>query len=408
MRQRILVVLAFTALGVGGVSVSACGKKKKAPATAPSASAQAPSLPANIDKDLLKQLADVSHACKVDAVEGNVSCPQGENRRLINEFVANQRSRTAAVATLAHALADSDTALQAVTANLLNGAFRGPWGPDLKAGAVPTADAKALLAAALKAPKAQARQALPAAVLASTLAGQTDELFVALDRADQTELRPVGYRYVMTHGRLAAFDKIQQLVKDSNSALSFAALEAPRNMYGWTEAEKAAICPWAAALLKDPRPNVATRAAGLLSSCGGDFVDALLDRGEQALKAGRFNAGELGAFRDLCSAANLRDASAASEKQCARNRALLNDVIAVKKLDSQTRSMALASLAYQWPDDKTLKLARSLLKDADKSLAEHADRTVKRLEQRKQLEAGAPTSDKKAAQSGKPAKLPTH
>jgi hypothetical protein len=129
-------------------------------------------------------------------------------------------------------------------------------------------------------------------------------------------------------------------------------------------------------------------------------VDALLQRGEQALKTGRFNAGELGAFRDLCSAPSLRDAGHATDKQCARNRELLGDVVAAKKLDSQTRSMALASLAYQFPDDKTLKLARSLLKDSDKSLAEHADRTVKRLEQRQQLEDGGVAGGKKAAGKG--------
>src|SRR6187549_1030762 len=118
MRQRILV-LVFTAIGVGGVSLSACGKKEKAPAIAASASASAVSLPANVDAELLKQLTDISRACKADVVEGNLTCPQGENRRLINEFVASQRSRTAAVATLAHTLSDSNPALQVATANLL-------------------------------------------------------------------------------------------------------------------------------------------------------------------------------------------------------------------------------------------------------------------------------------------------
>lgn len=224
----------------------------------------------------------------------------------------------------------------------------------------------------------------PGAVNAAELGGLSADLYSALDAADSSELRPLGYRHVMTHGRLAA--KIQQLAKDPSSAVAFAALEAPRNMYGWTQAEKNEICPWAAALLKDPRPNVATRAAGLLSNCSGEFVDQLLDRGEQALKAGQFNAGEMGPFRDLCSPANARQVGAADEKQCERNRKLLSEVVGTKKLDSQSRSTALVSLAYQWPDDRTLKLARSLEKDPDKSLAEHANRTVKRLEQRRATE----------------------
>lgn len=296
---------------------------------------------------------------------------------------------------MARGLLDTDPALQAVTANVMNGAFRSPWG-DVKS-PVAGAEANALLAAALRAPKSIARQAVPGAVLAATLANQTEELFRALDNADETELRPLGYRYVMTHGRLATFGRVQQLVKGTNSALSFAALEAPHNMYGWTEPEKAAICPWAADLLKDPRPNVATRAAGLLSNCSGEIVDQLLSRGEKALKEGAFGVGELGAFRDLCSPANQRAGTGASEKQCSRNRELLKAVLEQKKLDSQTRSMALVSLAYQWPDDKTLKLAQSLKKDNDKSVAEHADRTVKRLEQRKGIEQHGDKQAEKSA-----------
>jgi hypothetical protein len=391
MRERLFA--AVLVLGVGSVSLSACQQKKKTPAPAPSSSAKP--APANVDAALLKQLTDVARSCKIDAPAANVSCAQGENRQLISEFVANQRSRPAAVATLAHALSDSNPAIQTVAANLLNGAFRSPWGPELRVGAVTAADAKSLLAAALKAPKALARQAVPGAVNAAELAGLSSEVYAALDKADQSEIRPLGYRYVMTHGRLGAFSKIQQLVKDNNAALSFAALEAPRNMSNWDETEKAAICPWAAELLKDPRPNVATRAASLLSSCNGEFVDQLLERGEAALKGGLFNAAELGPFRDLCSAANLRQAGGVTEKQCERNRKLLGDVVALKKLDSQTRSMALVSLAYQWPDDKTLKLAQSLAKDSDKSLAEHANRTVKRLEQRKATESGGKPDEKK-------------
>jgi hypothetical protein len=393
MRQAVLVVGLLGLTGVGVVSLSACQQKKKGPAPSASASAKPAALPANVDAALLKEITDISRACKVDAAEGNVTCAQGENRRLISEFVANQRSRSAAVATLAHALSDANPAVATTAANLLNGAFRAPWA-DSKGSAVPAADAKALLAAALKAPKALARQALPGAVNAAQLAGLGNDVYAALDKADQSELRPLGYRYVMTHGRLGAFGKVQQLAKDANAALAFAALEAPRNMYGWDDTEKAAICPWALELLKDPRPNVATRAAGLLSSCSGTFVDQLLERGEQALKDGKFNAGELGPFRDLCSAANLRQAGRATDKQCERNRDLLGDVVTAKKLDSQTRSMALVSLAYQWPDDKTLKLAKSLEKDADKSLADHASRTVKRIEQRKATEKAA-NSEKK-------------
>ncbi len=390
MSKQLLGVMLVA--GASLIGAPACqNNKKKTAAPAASVSAK-PALPPNVDVTLLKQMMNITQSCKIDSAAANVTCPQGENRQLISEFVADQRSRPAAIATLAHALADANPALQTVAANLLNGGFRSPWGADLRIGAVTAADAKSLLTTTLKLPKPLARQALPGAVNAAELAGLGKDVYAALDAADQSELRPLGYRHVMTHGRLAAFEKIRQLAKETNSAVAFAALEAPRNMYGWTDAEKSAICPWAAELLNDPRPNVATRAAGLLSSCSGDFVDQLLDRGEKAVKSGQINAGELGPFRDLCSAANAKQPGVASDKQCDRNRALLSDVVAGKKLDSQTRSMALVSLAYQWPDDKTLKLARTLEKDSDKSLAEHANRTVKRLEQRQATEKKKPAA----------------
>jgi hypothetical protein len=390
----------IAALALGGVCalVPACQRKDKAPSPAPSASNAKPTLPPNVDAALFEQLTTIATTCKVDAAAGSVACDKGENRRLGSDFSSGKRSRPASLATLTLALTDKNPALQTTAANLMNTAFRVPWGNDAKVGSVLAVDAKALLEAATKLPNALAREAVPGAVHAAALAGSLPDAYALLDKADPAEIRPLGYRYVMTHGRLAAFPKVQELAKDSNVAVAFAALEAPRNMYQWDDSEKTAICPWAAELLKDPRQTFATRAAGLLGSCSGEFVDLLLHHGEEALKAGRFGASELGPYRDLCSAATLRQPGASSEKQCERNRKLLSSVLGSKKLESQTRSLALVSLAYQWPDDKTLRLAQSLQKDADKAVAERANATVKRLEERKASEKSRAAAVKKPAQ----------
>jgi hypothetical protein len=373
----------------------ACQRKDKAPSPAPSASAAKPALPPNVDAALLEQLTTIATTCKVDAVAGSVACDKGENRRLATEFSSGKRGRAASLATLTLALSDKNTALQTAAASLMNSAFRVPWGQDAKLGSVSAPDAKALLEVAIKLPNALAREAVPGAVHAVALAGSIGEAFAVLDKADPAEIRPLGYRYVMTHGRLEAFPKVQELAKDTNAAVALAALEAPRNMYQWNEAEKAAICPWAAELLKDPRPTFATRSANLLGNCSGEFVDQLLEHGEKALKAGRFAAADLGSYRDLCSAASLRQPGAATGEQCERNRKLLTSIIGNKKLESQTRSLALVSVAYQWPDDKTLRLAQSLQKDADKGLADRANGTVKRLEERRAGEKAKAAPGKK-------------
>jgi hypothetical protein len=372
----------------------ACQRKDKAPAPVPSASAK-PALPPNVDAALLEQLTTIATACKVDPAAGSVACDKGENRRLATEFSSGKRARAASLATLTLALSDKNAALQTAAASLMNSAFRVPWGHDAKVGSVAGPEARTLLEVATKLPNALAREAVPGAVHAVALSGSIDQAFAVLDKADPAEIRPLGYRYVMTHGRLNAFPKVQELAKDTNVAVALAALEAPRNMYQWNEAEKAAICPWAAELLKDPRSAFASRAAGLLGSCSGPFIDLLLDYGERALKGARFGVSDLGPYRDLCSAATLRQPGAPTGEQCERNRKLLGSIVSGKKLESQTRSLALVSLAYQWPDDRTLKLAQSLQKDTDKALAERAAGTVKRLEGRKASEKSKASAAKK-------------
>lgn len=369
------------------IAVPSC-QKSPGSAPAPSASqstATAPTL-GHTDLSLLKDLKDLTKVCQVDVNEGNVNCAQGEQRKLTSEFVANQRSRSTAVATFAEALTRGDPPTKAVAAHVLYAAFRSPWGPDVKPGSVDGEDANALLTAAVDAPKNLARQAIPAAVHAAMLANRADALYAALDKTANSDVRTNGVRYLMTHGRLAAFAKIQELAKDSNLAVVLAALDSPRNMYAWTSAEQATICPWAASMLADQRPAVAAKAASLLGSCSGTHVDLLLENGETALAAGKFNATQLTAYRDLCPPERRDQPNGPTQEQCARCRKLLARAIEAKNVDEQTRSSALIALGYQWPDDTTLKLAKRLTKSKDKSLAEHAQRTVERLEQRKSLE----------------------
>ena len=364
-------------------TLGGCRHKPNAQKTAPSASAGATQrLPAGVDAALLGKLTEISKACKISANEGSVICPQGEQRTLVSEFVSNTRPRTSAVATFAYTLKSESPDLRTVAANILYSAFRSPWGPDLRRGAVSGADADALLAATLALPKPQARQAIPAAVHAAMLSNRGEPLYAALEKTNESQLSVLAYRYLMTHGRLDAFKKVQELSQDANSAIVLAALESPQNMYNWTPQEQAAICPWAAGFLSDARPPANAQAMALLGNCSGTFVDKLLDGGEAALKSGDLSIAQLAAFRDLCSPARRAQPNGPTEAQCKRSRKLLEALISSKTSAEQARSTALISLAYQWPDEETLKFAQAQSKNPDKSLAEHAKRTVERLTQR--------------------------
>ncbi len=404
MRLVSILRLAGRVLAVSALAC-ACKPKQQAPNGAPSASsAKVSAPPPGVDAALLSKLNEISKGCKVDVSEGSVNCPEGEHRTLVSEFISNTRSRPAAVATLSYALRDETPGMRAVAANVLYSAFRSPWGPDLHRGAVSDADAAALLAATMALPKTQARQAIPAAVHAAMLSNQASALYAALDKANESQLRVIASRYLMTHGRLEAFPKVQELSRDSNAAVVLAALESPENMYNWTTAEQETICPWARELLNDSRPPVAAKAMGLLGNCSGSFVDKLLESGEAALKAGDFSTPQLAAFRDLCSPARRGQPNGPSEAQCQRSRKLLEKVVDSKTLPEQVRSNALISLAYQWADEETLKFAQSQSKSSNRSLAEHAQRTVERLTQR--LHPPKVTTVGAASTSPKPAGAP--
>lgn len=383
-----------------------CKRTSQAPAPAASASAAPDQVPPNVDADLWAQLANTAKTCKVDDQRGTVTCTQGEQRKLIAEFSSNQRSRTKSLPTFTAALSSKTPALQTVGANLLYTAFRTNFGPDVKSGDVSAKDANELLAATVALPKAQTRQALPAAVHAAMLANQSEPLYAALDKLGDVPLRAVAVRNLMTYGRLDALKKVQELAKDDKANLAAAALESPQNMLNWTEAEQAQICPWAMELLADTRPLIAAKAAALIGSCSGEFIDKLLDSGERALADKKFSSTELSGYRDLCAPNRRGRPSAASEQQCVRSRKLLEKVTENKAVEAQTRGMALGSLAHQWPDEKTMQLAKRLEKSPDKSLAESARRTAQRLAQRKASAAGGASGAAKLSGTG-PRTLPS-
>lgn len=357
----------------------ACKKDKTDAGPAASASVS-PGL-ANAEPGLLGEIVAVSKACKVAAEASTVSCPKGENRKLINQFISGQKQRTEALPTLTAALSHQDPAVRVVAANVLYGGFRSAW-TDAKPGSVKPEDAEALTTAAFKLPKAQARQVIPAAVHASTLAGKIDSFEAALAKTTEPEFKTISYRHYMTHGRLEALKKVQEAAKSQNPAEVLSALESPRNMQAWTAEEQAAVCPWAADFLSDTRPSVASRAASILGNCGGEFVDKLLVKGEAALKEGKFTSADVSAYRELCGPKKRGQPNGPTEQQCGRARKLLEKAVETKGLDVQVRATALTTLAYQWPDDATIKLAKKLEKNPEKVLAEQATRTVQRLEQR--------------------------
>jgi hypothetical protein len=370
-------------------------KKSSAPSGDASASASASAAPVVLtpppgaDPDLFKQLVTIVEKCNVNVNEATASCPGEEARKLGDDFSSGRRSRVDAVRTFALALGSPEPKMRAAAAAVLHSGFRSNWGADRKPGDVKAEDADALLKAVVALPKTNIRRALPAAVHASMLANRSAELYAELDKAKEPEVTSVGYRYVMTHGRLDAFPKVQEVAKSTETRVALSAIEAVQNMDKWSETEQATICPWVTQFLSDQRPSLAARASNALSNCGGKFLDEILSTSEKALKEGTFSSARLTGLRNLCTASRKAQPNPPSEAQCERARGLLEKVVQAPKLDVATRSSALVALTNQWNDARTIAFVKRLQASKAEGLTEQLKTALRRLERKDPVGTGS-------------------
>ena len=395
--------IVFFGLVAGLPATLALGcKKSSEPSGAASALASASAAPLVLtpppgaDADLFNRLVTIVEKCNINVNEATASCPGDEARKLGDEFSSGRRSRVDAVRTFALALGSPEPKMRAAAAAVLHSGFRSNWGADRKPGDVKAEDADALLKAVVALPKTNIRRALPAAVHASILGNRSGELYAELDKAKEPEVTSVGYRYVMTHGRLDAFAKIQEVGKSTETRVALSAIEAVQNMDDWTEAEQAAICPWATQFLSDQRPSIAARASSAITNCGGKFLDEILSAGEKALKEGTFSSARLTGLRSLCTTSRKAQRNPPTDAQCERARSLLEKVVQAPKLEVATRSSALVALTNQWNDARTLAFVKRLQASKAEGLTEQLKTALRRLERKDPAGPGSGSPPKAA------------
>jgi len=376
--------LVWVTLLLASFATSGCKKEQKKSEPAVSA----PAKPKwSVDAQLEKSLRDVASTCEINADRAQVDCKDDKMRSLTREFISGKRKLIPALETFAWALEGSDEKLKVVAADLLYQAGRAGLGDDAAKGSVEPKVAQALLSVVVdKRQSSIALQVAPIAAHTSALSGGLDGFFSQLKAAP--DVAPAAYRFVMVHARLDAFPQIRELANDKRSPIKLSAIEAPRNMRNWTPKDRAALCPWATGFLKEELPLIIGRAAILVSRCTGEHVDRMLDMGEAELGKHEVSRSLIPAFRDLCSGMRRRAGGGATKEQCDRNRTLLTRMVEDQKMDDQSRALALSAIAYQWPDEVTVKLARSHEKAAKApALQKQASGTLERLTQRIESEA---------------------
>ncbi len=356
----------------------ACSRKESTDATPQASVSAAVQAPPGTEPTLFKRLEAVARDCTPDAQLGTLSCKGPEKQKLLRELKTESAIRSKAFETLTTALGDKDPKLQALAASLLRDAFQRGFDQAVPAGGFTRFASRRITDQLPKLPAALGQQVAAVAVHVSMLGSDAEHLYEVLDASPT--LATAAYPYLMVHGRLDAFDKIKKLTEDKQSPLALAALDAPRNMSDWKPEEQAAICPWAKAFLSEGNEVLTSKAAQLLVRCGGEYVDAVLLDAEQALARKDLSSTRLSPLRTLCSTRG-REAGS-TEEQCVRSRKLHESAAKLDKLESSTRLVALSSLASQWPDAETLKLARALSVTKPKELAQSAKSIVERLTRR--------------------------
>ncbi len=374
MRKKSLPTLTLASF-LGLLSVG-CDHKPSAANARPAASVANKPLAGRVAglSGELKELGKACHSAAKDELTGTdgLSCSGGENWKLASDFLSKKRDRSAAVGPLAAALAGPEAGARSLAQSALRVAFGGAWSNDTAAKPVDPEAARALLAVALQLPENMAKDVLPAAVNAAMLADQADWLCAELAKPPPGPLQEVAYPYLMAFGRLKAFPKVQEVVQKSPLALALAALEAPRSLHHWSDAEEKAICDWSETLLSDPRPEVVQGASVLMGNCGPAWLDKLLARADKQAARGTLDLKAEGALITLSTLGKDTGPHDATSDQRARARSLLMGVALSTKADAKARASALLAVSEIWPDPAARAMLKQLQHDGSSEVAKQA------------------------------------
>lgn len=368
----------FIAIGAVMVMAVAC-KKGSAPSSteATSASAAPSTAKAPPNAALVERAKAHAAGCTVNVETGQAySCAAGI-AEATNKLVMDTKPADLASTMAELARSKDDPKVGAAAVDILVSQLDYLGDDGKRKNATPAA-VEAVLAAFKESTGARAtRLAKPAAQLATI--GKSLDTLVAAVEAHPTKLaRDEAYRHMMTFARLDAFPTIK--AAGSKKEHADAALDAVRNMYKPTDAEKATVCPWAQGFLGDANAEVAASSGYDMVYCRGTYIDALLTEANKRLDAGQFKNPFAAVMREPCfQFAGALTPSPADIAQCDRVYAFLEKAANDPKVDDATRGLALWNIYYQRRDEKSLKLMRKYEKSPNKEIAKRAQEAIKSL-----------------------------
>jgi len=342
-----------------------------------------------VDDEVMAEIKTIASSCGVEPKNARIDCRNKEKTKLYDELFGHgdkAKSRVATIGTVAVALADPDAKIQTVAADLLGSRFSQGWGEGVAVGQVDKPAAALLRQTLPSLGQYQGRRAVTAIVYASSLSGTDAEMYRVLEANPDEYLRDSGWEASMFYGRMNAFEKIKGLADTGDPKKILVALTAATNMYDYTDEERASLCPWAHGLIgADPEgaeeSDLFEKAGYVLTRCGGEWIDKLLDWGEAQRKKNVFDRKYYFVYRELCHSIMKGVAKvAATPEQCERNWKFLEATANTKGIAPKFRAWALDSISYSRRDERSYKLMKKYAKSKVPEIKKVAQDALKMLE----------------------------
>lgn len=331
----------------------------------------------NVDAELMQQLEALTQSCEVNVDRHSLRCKNKEDAVFTEQFTSGQKDRVASLDTFSVALSGENAPVAVAAAHVLEKNYR-QMGD--QPGEVSPTVARRIIDTVAQTPKQRASKSVYAAVHAAVLAGETDYLYTMLDNHDYDYAAQNGYENLMYYGRLDVFDKIQALAAGENEKLAVTAFKAPRKIPDPKPEEMAVICPWAQGYMDDTRNKVFLEAGRQMLRCEGEYIDALLDAGEQRLAENHFTRDDYLLFRNVCfTPVKGLIAESGKQAQCERTFAFLESAANNEALDSLARGLALYAIYYQRRDAKTMAVMQKYKNHSDPNINKYANDAIESL-----------------------------
>ena len=236
------------------------------------------------DAEMMRLIQDTTESCEIDIPYAFVrDCAPF---RELREHARN-KPFPAVLGTLSVALNDDNPAARAVASNLLYGEVKDNR-HRIKENAknISTGILNNLIQGIADNKDYSARYAVAVTVYTATVLDRHAPLFTMLKEHPQAIVRTEGYPKTMTYGRLGVLPFLKEAAKADNIQTQQAVLQAPLEMFDYTEKEQNTVAEWMLPYLNDENTTLVYIAGRVLyNRCGPEYIDTVLDTVEKHIDA---------------------------------------------------------------------------------------------------------------------------